>query len=71
MRLHTAGKRQLAIDRGAHLEKFALVNGSVFTVWKNIREALDPAYKPSSSHTHHHVKQVGRPPRTAAPRRPT
>jgi len=51
------GKRQLAIDSGAHLEKFGLVNGSVFTVWKNIREALDPSYKPDDASTHHKYKQ--------------
>lgn len=49
---------------GAHLERFGLLNGSVFTIWPNLREALDPKYDPNNEFTWHrpsakHARQKG------------
>ena len=33
-----------ALKDGTHLEKFALMNGSVFSIWHNVRQAMDPLY---------------------------
>ena len=35
-----------AVAASSHLERFALVNGSVFSIWYNMRKALDPAFNP-------------------------
>ena len=32
-------KHDHAVKRGQHLERFALLNGSVFSAWHNVREA--------------------------------
>ena len=37
---------QMARSAGANLERFALLNGSVFSIWYNVRKAMDPAYQP-------------------------
>ena len=33
-----------ALKDGTHLVKFALMNGSVFSIWHNVRQAMDPLY---------------------------
>ena len=33
-----------ALKEGTHLETFALMNGSVFSIWHNVRQAMDPLY---------------------------
>jgi hypothetical protein len=35
-----------AVAASSHLERFALVNGSVFSIWYNMRKALDPEFNP-------------------------
>jgi len=57
---HTEGMKRvwecnLATARrdGTHLEKFALLNGSVFTIWPNLREAFDPRFNPDDRSTWH------------------
>lgn len=41
----------LFVKRGLHLETFALLNGSVFSIWHNVRNALDPRFDPAHRHT--------------------
>ena len=33
-----------ALKEGTHLETFALMNGSVFSIWHNVCQAMDPLY---------------------------
>lgn len=37
---------QAVMQKGVHLEKFALLNGSVFSIWYNVRKAMDPNFDP-------------------------
>ena len=38
-----------AVARREHLEQFALLNGSVFSLWFNVRKALDPGFNPDTA----------------------
>ena len=39
--------------------RFALLNGSVCTIWHNLREAFDPSYNTNVDHTHHAIRFSG------------
>ena len=38
-----------AVSKRAHMEEFALLNGSVFSIWYNVRKALDPRFDPAEA----------------------
>ena len=43
---------QTIMAKSQHLEKFALLNGSVFSIWYNVRKAMDPAFDPDTESRH-------------------
>jgi hypothetical protein len=50
------------VAKKQHLESFALLNGSVFSIWYNVRKALDPRFNPDQD-TRSNMEQeaTGRP----------
>ena len=42
-------QHSLAQRKGVHLERFALLNGAVFSTWHNVRDALSPHFNPSNA----------------------
>jgi len=42
-------RHAVATSKEQHLERFALLNGAVFSTWHNLRDALDPNFDPDEA----------------------